>query len=176
MRVLLTVLALSTIVVMAACGGAAEASEREQELERQLAEVMSMLRELDRKREIELAPVGSPEDPAFQFDDAARGPAPARRQASAAPVQRQPAPASRSQPIGRPAGEPVFVPASYPAPTPEPAAEPVARENTAKRDAAIGAGVGAAVGAVVHRRNRVQGAIVGAAVGGIAGAVVGSRR
>jgi hypothetical protein len=173
MRVLRSALLVSTVVVTAACGGEAEASEREQILERQLTEVMSMLREMERQREIELAPVRAVDD-AFQFDDAA----PALRTAAAssaparapAPVQRQPAPAPRTQPVGRSAAEPVF----YPAPA-ETRGEPrVVRETTMKRDAAIGAGVGAAVGAVANRNNRVKGAIIGAAVGGAAGAVVGA--
>jgi hypothetical protein len=57
-----------------------------------------------------------------------------------------------------------------------PARQPriVTKRNTV-RDAAIGAGAGAVIGAVAGgRRNRVKGALIGAGVGGAAGAVIGS--
>jgi hypothetical protein len=161
MRVLISGLVLSTLVVAAGCGGDAQATPREQELERQLAEVLTSLRQFEFERELDLALAARARDSArVQLDDGLMNPAPAAPRTASAP-----APRPRSQPVGRPAAEPIY----YPQPQPR-----VVTETNVKRDAAIGAGLGAATGAVVHRRNRVKGAVVGAAVGAAAGAVVGA--
>jgi hypothetical protein len=145
MRVLISTLVLSTLVVAAGCS-------RE--------EPRQALYQDELNRELELALAAYRERETLQLNDApqqeeepeARPAAP--RQASAAP--RQSAPRTV-------------------APRPQPAPQPrvVTKTNT-KRDAAIGAGVGAAAGAVIHRRDRLKGAVVGAALGGVAGAVVGA--
>jgi hypothetical protein len=60
-----------------------------------------------------------------------------------------------------------------PAPAPAPQGRVVVERNTA-RDAAIGAGAGAAIGAVAAgRNNRVKGAIIGGAAGAVVGGVIG---
>jgi len=165
MRVLISSLVLSTMVVVSGCGGDAQATPREQELERQLTEVRAALDALERDRQVDLALNARPADDArLQLEDVAL-----ETRAVAVRAASTPAPRPRSQPVGRPAAQPVYAPAPQPAPQPR-----VVTETNVKRDAAIGAGVGAVVGAAVHRPNRVKGAIVGAAVGGAAGAVVGA--
>jgi predicted component of type VI protein secretion system len=155
MRVLLSGLVLSTVVVTAGCGSDAQATTRELELERQLTEVMSGLKELE--RELELALKARETDSArFELTDFAPE--------ASAPA---PQPVRQAQPAPRPAPRPVYNPAPQPQPR-------VVTQTSVKRDAAIGAGVGAVTGAVVHRRDRVKGAVVGAVVGGAAGAVVGA--
>jgi hypothetical protein len=160
MRVLVSGLVLSTLGVTAGCGGDVQATPREQDLERQLTEVVAKLEALERDRALDLA-LAAREADNGRVQLAELGPA--ARAASA------PAPRPRSQPAGRPAPQPVYNPAPRPAPQPR-----VVTETNVKRDAAIGAGVGAVAGAVIHKPNRVKGAVVGAVIGGAAGAVVGA--
>lgn len=164
MRVLVSGLVLSTLVVTGGCGGDVQATPREQDLERQLTEVMAKLEALERDRSLDLALAAREADKGrIELDELGPEARPAARVASA------PAPRPRSQTVSRPAPQPVYNPAPQRAPQPR-----VVTETNVKRDAAIGAGVGAVAGAVVHKPNRVKGAIVGAVIGGAAGAVVGA--
>jgi hypothetical protein len=168
MRVLLSGLILSTLVVMAGCGADAHAGQREQELERQLAEVRATMQQMELERQLELALTREASTQPVQLDDfAPEQGAPAVQAAAAAPRPAARPRSTASQPVGRPAAGPVYSPA--------PRGEPrVVTTTTVKRDAAIGAGVGAVAGAVIHKPNRVKGAVVGGVVGAAAGAVVGS--
>jgi hypothetical protein len=165
MRVLLSGLVLSTLVVIAGCGADAHAGQREQELERQLADVKATLQQLELERQVELALTRESNTQQVQLNDFAP-----EQQARATRTAAAPRPAPRStasQPVGRSASDPVYSPA--------PRGEPrVVTTTTVKRDAAIGAGVGAVAGAVIHKPDRVKGAVVGGVVGAAAGAVVGS--
>jgi hypothetical protein len=168
MRVLLSGLVLSTLVVMAGCGADAHAGQREQELERQLAEVRATVQQMELDRQLELALARESSTQPVQLNDfAPEQQATAARAATAAPRPAARPRSTATQPVGRQASSPVYSPA--------PRGEPrVVTTTTVKRDAAIGAGVGAVAGAVIHKPNRVKGAVVGGVVGAAAGAVVGS--
>jgi hypothetical protein len=168
MRVLFSGLVLSTLVVIAGCGADAHAGQREQELERQLAEVKATLQQMELERQMDLALTRESKTQEVQLNDFA----PEQHGSAVRTAAAAPRPASRprstaSQPVGRQASGPVYSPA--------PRGEPrVVTTTTVKRDAAIGAGVGAVAGAVIHKPDRVKGAVVGGVLGAAAGAVVGS--
>lgn len=148
MRVLLSLLLVSLLVVTA-CGGDASRDALYNE------EVWQLNRDLD----LVLAERRA-QDAEFELRDG--------QPAEAATFAQTPEP--RPQPVSQPRPAPVR---SQPAPQRAPQPRVVTQTNV-KRDAAIGAGVGAAAGAVIHRPNRWKGAVIGAAVGGAAGAVVGA--
>lgn len=146
MRVLVSGLILSTLVVATGCDREPPREAlREAELDRELAMALAAYPADNGRIQLGDAPDPEPEPE----------PAPVR-QAAAAP---------RPQPVRRAQAAP------QPVRQPQPR---VVTETNVKRDAAIGAGVGAVAGAVVHRPNRWKGAVVGAAIGGAAGAVVGA--
>jgi hypothetical protein len=169
MRVLKTVLAVSTLAVTAAaCGGDAQPST----LERDLAWLDSVSVQTHPQvpvSALEMTPLAAPVPVAApvveekpEAEPAEEKPA-ARRSAS----RRSSGSSSASR---RSSGSSGTYTSSAPARQPR----VVTKRNTV-RDAAIGVGVGGVVGAVAGgRKHRVRGALIGAAVGGAAGAVIGS--
>jgi len=174
MRVLKMVLAVSSVVGVAACGSGATANKS---LESDLAWLDSVSIAPNTPAQpqyatpVELttvtAPAGgfvaaTPEAPAVEEEKPAASETRSRRSSSSR---------SRGSSAGRrSSGGSSGTYASTPARQPR----IVTKRNTV-RDAAIGVGAGAVVGAVAGgRRHRVKGALIGAGVGGAAGAIIGS--
>ncbi len=174
MRVLKMVLAVSSVVGVAACGSGESANKS---LESDLAWLDSVSVAPNAPVQpqyatpVELttvaAPVGgfTPVDPKSAMVE--EKPAPA---ASETRSRRSSSSRSRGSSASRRSSGGSGTYASTPARQPR----IVTKRNTV-RDAAIGVGAGAVVGAVAGgRRHRVRGALIGAGVGGAAGAIIGS--
>jgi uncharacterized protein YcfJ len=169
MRVLKTALALSLLVVTAAC---------DRKPEREPVD-LSWIDTLDLRTPAAQQAVASPLELGM-----VHAAAPEAEPVAAAPVEEEVRPAkvasssrkstssrSRTYRSGRSSGSSS---GSYSGTVARREPRVVEVKNT-KRDAAIGAVTGAAVGAVAGgSRHRVKGALIGAAAGGVAGAIIGS--
>jgi len=164
MRVLKTVLVMSSLVVAAAC----QRDARPAELDRQLTWLDSL--------------VAQPATPTATASALELGMHPTLVVAQAAPAVEEAAPKAaaterrtssprRSSSARRSSGG-----SSAGSSSGTYRREPrVVEVKHTRRDAVIGAGAGAVIGAVAGGpRHRVRGAIIGAAVGGVAGAVIGN--
>jgi hypothetical protein len=172
MRVLKMVLAVSSVVGVAACGSGESAKSLESDLAwlDSVSVAPNTPVQPQYATPVELttvtAPVGgftpaAPVAPAVEEEKPAASETRSRRSSSSR---------SRGSSAGRRSSGSSGTYASTPARQPR----IVTKRNTV-RDAAIGAGVGAVAGAVAGGgRHRVRGALIGAGVGGAAGAIIGS--
>ena len=163
MRKLKSVLALSAVVALAACGqeesktAAAELAFLE-DLQTELA-----MERADSQKVISAVELGKEAEPEAKAEEPAPAPAAAPARSTA---RRSSSTASRSTSRSSSSGSVATAPVRQPR---------VVEVKNTKRDAAIGAVAGGVIGAVAGgSNNRVQGAVIGAAVGGITGAVIGS--